>query len=120
MTKDVAWFPGHSAVDALAAMKALGLTLLHPERREVQAFSSSGDAIRELTEPAAMELLARGAAGVTLWLAPDHDLFVSLVDGVLCASFDGFGRSEQQELLERFVAVGLRPVVRREDESPPQ
>ena len=58
--------------------------------------------------------------GVSLWLAGDHDLFVSAVGPRLTqASFDGFTESEQASMEAGFRSVSLEAIVLHEDEDPP-
>lgn len=118
MTKNVAWFVGEDARQVVGRILSLGLTLRNPVSGIFQAFSSGGEEVLMHDESEALEFLLRGN-GVALWITGDHDLFLYLSSGTLCASFDGFTESEEAAMVSRLRSVGLKFVVAHEEEPPP-
>ena len=102
---------------ALDGLLGLGLSLRHPVGGTIQAFSRAGEEIRIGSEEQGVAFLMAGN-GLSLWLAEDHDLFVSVQPpGVLVAYFDGWTADEQSDLLSRLLRAGYAPRVEGEEDA---
>jgi hypothetical protein len=115
MSKFVAIFRGNPEF-VVGELLRLGLSVRNPGAGNINAFNCAGDEVIIQDGPAALNFLLKGN-GISLWLAPDHDFFVSLHEKQLYGYFDGFTDDEQAAFILRMRSAGLSLEVKHEDDA---